>query len=229
MRTLKLASLLAVLCLLGSAAAHHHGGCLYVENIVGLPRTCGVCYRSQPNAPKSVGCGKPTGVQDYCMFYRYYIIPKKNLCVRCVENYALDLKTFKCTPGKIKGCNAEFIYPDGVRRCFSCTNAFAEPFQGSYKCTPWSEASVKIPHCLSGGISGKGADAGTRYCSRCETGYTATIGTTKCEPTQIEGCLRVSSDPNRCAECNVFEGFSQQPDYSCLKVGADAVVLETQK
>ena len=230
MRTLNQISLLAVLCLLGSAAAHHHGGCFFVEKIAGLPElSCAACYRSQPNAPNSVGCGHPSSDQDKCMIYEYFKFPKKDLCGRCVENYALDVKTFKCIPGKIKGCNAEYLYPDG-RKCFSCTNGYAELLQdGTYKCVPPSQVNNPIANCLQGGLYDKKAQPQVRYCSRCQTGYSATFDGKKCEKAKFPGCHRNTADGTRCAECDVFDGFSQQPDYSCLKVGADGVLPKTQE
>ena len=70
MKHLKCLPLFSVLCLLGTAAAHHHAGCLVVKKLLGLKEpTCDVCYRRKPNAAETVGCGPLVGDKDKCVLY----------------------------------------------------------------------------------------------------------------------------------------------------------------
>ena len=213
MRTLNITPLLALLCLLG----------------LNEP-SCAVCDRRKPNAPKAVGCGPLVGDQDKCLFYEHFRTAKKTVCGHCLEGSALDLKTHTCVPGKIQGCNAELIYLGGIRSCFSCKDGYAKvSTDGTAKCVPTSQVENPIAHCLWGSTYQKTANFSTINCYRCQAGYTVSFDSQKCEKTKYTGCLRNSPDGSRCQECDVFAGFSQQPDYSCLKVGDDGVPLETQK
>ena len=122
MRTPKIASLLSVLCLLGSAAAHHHASCLNVQKFLGLKEpTCQVCYRRKPNAPQSFGCGPLVGDQDKCRFYQYLSYTNPSIiCSQCEAGYALDPDTNTCVKGTIPGCLAEYKATDGSRVCYFC-------------------------------------------------------------------------------------------------------------
>ena len=225
MRTFTLASLLTVLCLLGSATAHHHQGCLLVEKFPTLPeRSCAICYRRKPNAPKAVGCGPLVGEQDKCMFYEHFRTAKKTICGHCLEDYALDFKTFTCVAGKIQGCIAEFVDPDGIRSCYACKNGYSVTQNRTSTCVPASKVDKPIANCLWGGPYEKKAQVTTSNCYRCQAGYTVTFDSQKCEKAKLPGCLRNSQDGFRCQECDVFAGFSQQPDYSCLKVEEEGIL-----
>ena len=221
MRTLKLVSLLAVLCLLGSGAAHRHGGCLLVQKIAGLPElSCAVCYRSQPNAPKSVGCGHPASDQDKCRFYEYFPAVKGDKCAQCLAGSALRLKDFTCVPGTIDNCVAEYVNPKGGRLCYGCKNGYAQLAKdGTSTCIPTAKVTKTIANCQIGGLYEKFGQATQSNCYQCAAGYTLSFNSQTCTKTTITGCLRTSQDGNRCQECDVYQGYSQQPDYSCLKVG----------
>ena len=221
MRTFSHISLLALFCLLGNADAHHHQGCLFVEKMPTFKEpSCESCYRRKPNAPVSVGCGPLVGDQDKCMFYEHIRSAKRTICARCLENYALDVTTLTCVPGKIQGCNAEFLNPNGKRRCYSCTNGYAQLFQNNTStCIPANQVDKPIANCLWGGVYQKTTQPAAINCYRCQAGYTVTFDSQKCEKGKFPGCLTSSKDGTRCEQCDVFDGFSMQPDFSCLKVG----------
>ena len=160
MRTLKLTSLLSVLCLLGTAATHHHGGCLSVQKITGLPeRSCNDCYRRKPNAPKSVGCGPLVSEQDKCRFYQY-LGPRRTItCSECLAGYASVIANTSCVPGTVQGCVSEFLYPNHEHLCFACENGYASTNNtaGTSKCIPSSQVENPIANCVWGGIYKKGS------------------------------------------------------------------------
>ena len=221
MRTLSPAFIIAALFLVRTAATHHHQGCLLVEKFPTLPESsCDVCYRRKPKVPKPVGCGPLVGDQDKCMFYEHFRAAKRTVCGHCLENYALDSRTYTCVVGKVQGCVSEFINPDGRRRCYACKNGYSIQFHdGTSKCLLPSEVEHPIANCLWGGPYVKEPfQAATINCYRCQPGYTVDFFSLKCEKAKFPGCMRSSQDGTRCQECNVFDGFSQQPDYSCLKV-----------
>ena len=226
MRTPKIASLLSVLCLLGSAAAHHHAGCLNVHKFPGLKDlTCQVCYRRKPNAPQSFGCAPLVGDQDKCRFYQYLSYLKQPIvCYQCEAGYAFDDQTSTCIKGTIPGCVSEYKHSDGSRICYGCKNGYSVLSGRSSRCIPSAQVRKPIANCLWGSLYEKGGANSLIYCIRCEAGFSLTYDSKACEKAKHSDCLRNSFDGSRCSTCDVYDGFSQQDDYTCLKVGEDGVL-----
>ena len=226
-RTFSLLPLLSVLCLIGAAAAHHHAGCLIVKKIAGLSElSCEVCYRRKPNAPKSVGCGPLVSEQDKCRFYQYFKAVKRTRCALCEAGFALAIVNATCVPGILKGCLAEGVNLDNTRFCYGCRDGYAELTKNSStSCVPLAEISDPVANCLYGGFYEKRGAITIANCYRCKAGFSLSFGSDACEKQKFVGCLRNSFDGTRCEECNVYDGYSQQPDFSCLKVGENSQPL----
>ena len=173
MRTINLTALLSVvLCLLGTAAAHHHAGCLTVNKIPPLTEfTCEICYRRKPNAPNSVGCGPLVSEQDKCRFYQYFKASKSSRCAECETGFALDYKTNTCVKGTIQGCISEYFIPGKGHFCNGCNNGYANVQSTGFasKCIPASQVEKPIANCLWGGDYRKSSNF--INCFLCKPGF----------------------------------------------------------
>ena len=60
-------------------------------------------------------------------------------------------------------------------------------------------------------------------CYRCQPGYSLTYidHSITCQPAKFTGCMENSDDRSRCQACDIYEGYSMQPDFSCRKVGQE--------
>ena len=231
-----LTPLLAALCLLGTSATNNKQGCLYTTYIPGRKEpTCVECYHRKPNNPKGAGCGPLLPDSDTCAFYfNSPDAPALNDgCTRCKPGYSLDTSAKQCTTGRIQGCVDEFTvnnYPRPL--CNGCLNGqyALTYYNNSYAkaCVPASEVSAPIENCLWGGIYQRKRfnPRDNRYipavitCYRCKPGYSLTITSPeRCVPAKFVGCLQIDRAGNGCAACDVYDGYSMQPEGSCLKVG----------
>ena len=228
MRTSNLASLLAILCLLGTSLTDSRARCLLVNSNTRdvSKRICQECYRSKPNGH---GCGPLLSASDKCLFYFDFPDVGVKGCSRCRPGYAL--KNNQCIGGTVQGCVENFYDShQGIYECSGCSNGYAE-LEGessvTSKCINSFFVQGAIRNCLWGGNYRKGHydRLHNRHippfvsCFRCKPGYTLHLNPSACRPSTKPGCLALSEDGTRCASCDVYDGYSMQPDFTCLRVG----------
>ena len=89
----------------------------------------------------------------------------------------------------------------------------------SYKCIPTAQVRKPVANCLWGGLYEEVGARSLIYCGRCQAGFSLTNNGNACEKAKYNGCLRNTPDGSRCFSCDVYDGFSQEGDFSCLSVG----------
>ena len=191
---------------------------------------CELCYRSKPDA--NGGCGPLLSSSGKCLFYPS--IPGYGVkgCDRCRPGYALKTAYETCvTTTTIPGCVQEFFNRFNKPSFLGCLNGYAEleGFIGvTKKCIPASQVPIAIKNCLWGGTYRSASYDPLRNmkipavasCYRCKPGYSLFASSIESyKPATIRGCLEMRRDGKRCVTCDVYDGYSMQPDFTCLKVG----------
>ena len=227
MTTFKLTSVaLTLLCLLGSSLTHHHIGCLSVGRFPrAITPVCFECYRRKPNTPNGVGCGPLMPESDKCAFY--VSLPQANDfgCGQCKPGYAFNFNTKKCVTGTIQNCAAEYFNQFKKSQCQGCLNGYAlldGESMFTKKCIPPAQVPIAIKNCLWGGnYRPKGFDPlhnrdipAFVSCFRCKPGFSLTYTDVEtCQPAKYPGCMENSrGGGTRCQACDVYDGYSMQPD-----------------
>ena len=185
-------------------------GCLkYIDG------RCWTCYQRRPEQ-LSRGCGARLPDSDPCAFYdsdtKYQVIK----CDICKPGFKLvfdeiNASKRKCVKGTYQHCTNEVQIAGNTDVCLGCDNQMYFSVDAN-KCITPAAGKPRIKNCLWGGYY----NAGDPRCERCKPGYTLEYLNT-CKRDTIEGCLTASVS-GRCLSCDVYEGYSMQPDGSCLKV-----------
>ena len=173
---------------------------------------CQECYLRKSD-PTTKGCGPLNPTTDNCEFYGPVPYYKQSLCKRCKQGFRLvygkyDNRT--CVKGAIQHC-VEEIQISSSNYCIACGDK-RYFFLNSDLCLPATKTRPGIPYCLWGGFYNEQGPT----CKRCEEGYTV-YQPGICRKTVLAGCLKINSS-GYCLECDVFNGYSMQPDNSCVKV-----------
>ena len=225
MRTITLFPLLTALCLLNNSAASPYPGCLKVATPTFTSRdaSCAVCYRRKLSYPKSPGCGPLLSSQDRCRFYKYSGNSGASRCVECKTGFALNQRNGACIQGTISRCRAETYETNDTRFCTECeTGYYAQLLSsGVSRCVPAGQIQKAVPNCLYGGFTQKTGNFVSTSCARCKPGFSLSSDGQKCETARFAGCLRNAEFGTRCQSCDVYEGYSMQTDFRCVKVGVE--------
>ena len=223
-----LSATLAILCILGTSYAHHHQGCIDVQRLYPSKNiTCFDCYHRKPNAPSGkVGCGPLQSSQDRCAVYHYFETSNAVHCQQCKPGFAYYSNTTSCLQGTIQGCVAEYKFTNS-HYCTACANgqyALTLPNNAGSRCIPASQVKKPVPNCLWGGVYTNQDNYSHATCARCKSGFALNFRTGACHTSSVPGCLSLDVSGKRCTACDVYDGYSMQPDFTCLKVG-DAIKL----
>ena len=180
---------------------------------------CFSCYRSKPNGLKP-GCGPLLPDSDPCSIYNYNNDKMIAECEVCKPGFAVQNdygnKIPTCIQGSVQGCQFEVSIP-GVNLCFACHQPgyYAQRTASLFDiaCKPLPEGVKPIENCQWGGTyNPKQKEFG---CYKCKAGYTLSQDHTMCTPWKIPGCSFRSG--NSCTTCDAYDGWSMQPDGTCLK------------
>ena len=203
--------ILAIIVLASDSLSVEHGCFLYKNQI------CQACYKRKVNG---TGCGQLQPDSDPCMIYTK--TPQKtDLCSICKPGFAVKFNSTtssECIQGTLKDCEIQFfldIFGTKEYTCKACTgNKYfgLDLKSGKQFC---QTVSNPAPHCLWGDST----FAGINKCFRCVDGYVIGGLSGNCDTagTEYKGCLLTNPGKPGCAECDVFGGYSMQPDGTCLK------------
>ena len=182
-----------------------------------MDNRCNTCYKSIPQPDGN--CGEQIKNGD-CWIYAREDFNRRGLrneCGWCAPGFQLNIKgrgKDRCLKAKnpIANCGFEILRPDGKVTCLTCTPGHVTNLANT-QC-------VKIP-------AGKALDNclwtsnfGGRYeCMRCALGHTLVLESGKCiaTPKEITGCGFARGNRLDCQNCDIFNGYSAQPDNTCAK------------
>ena len=206
-------------------------GCLsYYQN------TCHYCVQP-PNPSKSLkreksnivysGCGPISYNQTTkgCLIYGLKSpFGPPNSCIQCQEGFKLVFsktrsRAPRCLPSSLPHCVNEIQEDDNTPQCYLCSKGYylvASSFQGlqgSFGCVSQNQVQNPASNCLWGSFSFKT----TTLCARCTASLTLGPTSKKCFKSNLDGCWSQTKD-DKCKFCDGFNGFSMQPDGSCLNV-----------
>ena len=200
-------SLLLTLLALFASTTQKWKNCLSSVNGV-----CLICYRSH-TLQGDKGCTDQLPSTDICNYYT--VFSGGDQCISCKSGYSLYSigPKFVCKAAAVpQNCVDAQSIASATPTCKFCLNSYPS-YPDSKKCIPPSQQSGAIENCLWGA---KAITKTVPTCGRCVEGYTLVQETGVCVKTTKPGCLVDNGAGENCL-CDVFAGYSAQPDGSCQK------------
>lgn len=195
---ISIAILLSILTIKTSLQSAYCGeGCMEC-NILSPDSGCTKCFRRYLSGASTCG---PEDLDDHCDIYSIYPI---NACDLCSSGYSQQFTFGPCMPVYNKIYNCAFYGPFS---CKICDNGVPEATSRK-ACIPFPD-TPGFKNCLWGGTYG----SGQHYCERCAEGYA--IAGTGCDPTNVEGCLRLQD--GNCSHCDPWSGYASSTGYPVTK------------
>ena len=184
-------------------------------------KNCDACYKRKL-VHSFVGGGSscsssPTPGSDHCLIHG------SGQCKRCKPGYGLVYSGGpygKCIRGTIQNCVNELVYGDDSV-CIDCQGGY--PADTRDKCVPASQVKSPIGNCIVGSLN---VMTGGLFCDKCQGGYTTNTHQCFKTPAALKGCLKSTTDKQKCMVCDMEAGYYMSEEFKCTMSSGSAFMLK---